>query len=398
MATANQEYFDAALRHHIHVRRWATGEVRRALELLEDVDRDVVRRLRRGLPNVGSWQTKRFNALLERIRDMRGAAIAELHRRTRDDLKEFAGIEASLESRILGAAIPIEIDLLGVPAAKLRKIVTAEPLRGRHLRTWFADLAREDRRRVEDALRIGMVEGESVPAMVRRIAGTRAQNFRDGVLSITRRNAETVVRTAVNHTSNRAREEMWTANEDVILGYRWTSTLDGRTSAICRARDGHVAPVEGKPIPEDFILLQPPGARPPAHPNCRSIMVAILDPDGVVGERPFVVDTRTRARREVDFRRMARETGRPIREIRSEWAAEAVGRVPAKTTYNQWLRRQSAAFQDDVLGRTKGRLFRRGELEMDAFVDRSGRELTLAELADSRPEAFLLAGLDPAEF
>ena len=77
---------------------------------------------------------------------------------------------------------------------------------------------------------------------------------------------------------------------------------------------------------------------------------------------------------------------------------ELIGRVPAKVDYETWLRRQSAAFQDDVLGKTKGRLFRRGDLPLDRFVDRLDAEKTLAELAKSDASAFELAGLDPSEF
>lgn len=127
--------------------------------------------------------------------------------------------------------------------------------------------------------------------------------------------------------------------------------------------------------------------------NCRSVMVAILDGEGLIGRRPSVVDVRTAARRELDFRKIARETGRPIQEVRAEWAREAVGQVPSETTYNQWLKRQKATFQDEVLGRTRGRLFRKGDLDVQQFVDRFGNELTLEQLRQTLPQAFELAGV-----
>lgn len=396
---ANTEYFDAAVRHAVAVRRFTGGEVKRILTLLEKVDADVVRKIRRALPNAGkSWTTVRFKALLDRIGELRAAALQAAAGETRTGLLDFAKVEADFERRLLEAAIPIEIDLVGVQMEKLRKVVTAEPLRGRFLRDWFKDLARDDKRRVTDAIRMGMVEGEAVPAVARRLAGTRAAGFSDGVLAVTRRNAETIVRTAINHVSNRAREEVWAANDDVILGYQWVSTLDGRTSAICRARDGHVAAAPGRELPAGMTALKPANARPPAHPNCRSLLVAIIDAEGVVGNRPYVTDTRTRARREVDFRAMAKESGRPIQDVRREWTEQAVGRLPAKVSYNEWLRRQSAAFQDEVLGAAKGKLYRKGGLQLDSFVDRRGNELTLSQLAAREPDAFARAGLNPEDF
>ena len=77
-----------------------------------------------------------------------------------------------------------------------------------------------------------------------------------------------------------------------------------------------------------------------------------------------------------------------IQQVRKEWAEKNVGRVPASTTYQDFLSRQSKEFQDDVLGKTKGELFRKGGLTVDQFVDRNGTELTLSQLAKTHPEAF----------
>lgn len=71
------------------------------------------------------------------------------------------------------------------------------------------------------------------------------------------------------------------------------------------------------------------------------------------------------------------------------------GRVSATTSYQDWLSRQSPAFQDDVLGKTRGRLFRVGGLRLDRFVNRRGDALTLAELAQREADAFRKAGLNP---
>jgi hypothetical protein len=188
------------------------------------------------------------------------------------------------------------------------------------------------------------------------------------------------------------------ANSDIISGMQWTATLDGRTTLICMSRDGKVAPVGDKPIPSDAVPLAPAGARPPAHPSCRSLMIAVFDGVGLVGERPFVRTTQRYGAREVDFRKMAREQGRSVRAVRREWTQRNVGRVPAKTTYEQWLRRQPAGFQDEVLGGTKGALFRRGGLKLDKFVNRAGDEFNLEQLAARHPAAFEQANIDLGEF
>ena len=63
------------------------------------------------------------------------------------------------------------------------------------------------------------------------------------------------------------------------------------------------------------------------------------------------------------------------------------GQVSGKVTYNEWIKRQSAAVQDEALGPTKGRGFRKGDLDISEFVI-DGREITVAELTAREPELF----------
>jgi len=117
-------------------------------------------------------------------------------------------------------------------------------------------------------------------------------------------------------------------------------------SAICRARDGKFAPAGSGSVPSGLPKLEPPGARPPALPGCRSSVIAILP-----------------------------------------------GQLPKDETYGQWLKRQPAAFQDEILGKTKGRLFRNGGVTLEKFVGRRGNELTIDQLRAQLPEAFNKAGV-----
>jgi len=401
LPSANQIYFDSVIRHQMGLRRFSEGEAQAILLLLQRADRDLVRQLRERLARIGDvrdFTGIRLRLLLTDIRRLRRTTMQEIRQQLTPSLVELSSFEVEREERLLAAAIPIEVQFAAVSAPQIRAIVFKRPFQGRLLREWYQTLEAADRVNLTQAVQLGLAQGESIPQIVRRVAGTRAKNFTDGALAITRRQAESVVRTAVNHVSNAAREALWAANEDIIAGLRWTATLDGRTTKICASRDGKIAPIAGKPIPRGQERLVPPGARPPAHVNCRSVMVAWLDGVGMLGDRPFVTDIRTRRRREIDFRRMAREQGRPIQEIRREWAEANIGKLPSRTTYDQFLRRSSKSFQDDYLGITKGRLFRRGKLDLDDFVDVRGREFSLEELAQTKPEAFARAGLRAEDF
>src|SRR5690606_14033941 len=107
---------------------------------------------------------------------------------------------------------------------------------------------------VAGAIRLGVAQGQTVLQVVQAIRGTRAQRYGDGILAVTSRHAETVVRTAVAHVGTVARSETYARNADIIKGEQWSSTLDQRTSSVCRSLDGRV-----------FKLGE--GPMPPAHPN-----------------------------------------------------------------------------------------------------------------------------------
>jgi succinate dehydrogenase flavin-adding protein (antitoxin of CptAB toxin-antitoxin module) len=356
--TLNEQLFDSMLRHEIGLRRFTQGEVKRLQALLEKSDREIMKLVRRRGRDL--FNRMKLEALLVEIRDSRAEVLKLFRERVRAMLLELAAEEQVAQARILKALVPRPLQLAAVRTNALRRAAFNKRFKGQFLREWFGNMKTADRGRITRELWEGVGNGESVPAIARRLAGTRAQGFADGILAVSRREAETIVRTSINHTVNQTRELLWAENADIIPFLRWTSTLDGRTSAVCRARDGALAPLGGTPVPSGHEALDPAGARPPAHHNCRSIMNPILDPEDLAeGER-----------------------------------AAMNGPVPIDVTYGQWLKRQPAAFQNDVLGQAKGRLFRSGEVKIQDFVDESGKEYTLNQLRATRPEAFEKAGLE----
>lgn len=412
MATANEDLFNEAIRRQIAFDRLTRGEVRRAKGLLAASERNLIELIRKRLgdmdPAIATRDLKRLEALLREVRALRKEALKVIEEDLTTRLQVSAAVEAEKEVAGLKAAIPVVTQLVAISPEKLRAAVRSRPFQGRLLKEWFGSLSQADRRQLDQAIRLGWLEGQSVEDVVRRIRGTARELFQGGAFGATRRNAEAIVRTAFNHVANYARGEVWAANADIIAALRWTSVLDGRTSAVCRGRDGHYAPaVSGGMVPLEYRpLLRPIGARPPAHVSCRSIMVAVLDGVGLLGERPTVIDARTRRRRDIDFRKQAKEAagGRwsamsvqqrnaAIRGLREQWANTHIGRAPAATTYSDWLKGQTMAFQEDVLGVRKAKLFRKGKLSLNKFTDVQGKELTLEALKGKYPEAFKLAGI-----
>lgn len=376
MATANETLLDATVRHQIQLLRFSSRMAVDAIKLLEASDREIVALLAAETTELTGI---RLEAMLTEIRRLRRAVIDSVDLGVRPDLDGLGAVEAAWETSAMSTAVPIiGVAFNTVAPAQLRAAV-ATPINGLELKSWWDRLAVADSQRIEQQLRLGLVQGETNAQIVKRIRGTRAMNYTDGVLAITKRDAETVVRTAANHVSTAARQSVWEANADIIQGIRWVATLDGRTSSSCRARDGEVYPINK-------------GPRPPGHPNCRSTVVPVLAGEQLVGDRATVRDTRTRRQQEIDFRAdaqakagsnwanmTAKERNAAVRNEREAWAQENIGQAPSNLTYQTWLKRQPASFQDEVLGPTRGRLFRDG-LELDKFVDSSGKQFNLDQL------------------
>jgi len=269
-------------------------------------------------------------------------------------LGELASYEAGFQKRMIQAAVPIQLDIVSPSAKQLNAIVNARPLQGKLLKDWLSELEASRARRVRDAVRLGMVEGETTNQIVRRIRGTKALQYKDGILQASRRGTEAMVRTAVAHTASAAREKLYEENTDIIANEIWVSTLDTRTCLQCAGLDGKIFDV-GK------------GPRAPIHQNCRCIRTVV-----------------TKSWKELGFN---------INDLPESTRASMNGQVPATQTYGAWLNKQPAAVQDEALGPTRGKLFRKGDLDVKSFTSRNGDELTLSELAVKEANAFDKAGV-----
>ena len=396
--TVNERFIDGLVRHQIGLLRLSGSVRKRIFKILDDTETDVADQIKRKLKRAQGLDrpadVRRLNELLVSLRAIRSEAWDQIDEILNQEIRNLAKEEPKITDGILKTVAPVELDTVLPTVGTLTAIVTSKPFEGKVLRDWARNIRRADISRIEDQIRIGLTQGESSQQISRRIVGTVNLRGRNGVTEITRRNAEAIVRTAVIHTSNQARREFFKANDTLFDEELYVATLDARTTPICRSLDGDRFPVGEGPIP-------------PLHFNCRSLRVGIIDGE-VIGQRP----ARTFTQRQLldEFTRnngLAKVTNRSslprgfkgkFDDFSRRRMRELTGRVPAKVSYQEWLGRQTAAFQDDVLGKTRGRLFRRGDLELTKFVNRQGDEIPLSDLARRERKAFEDAGLDPEDF
>ena len=403
---ANQRYLDLQLRYQHRLRRLASRILGRSIELVSLSDKQLIQRLRRKLPVLRrgkfDFAARRYLALMEELRMLRQRAIDQAWKEAQKELKELAYVTQEKEEERTLFVLPVKFELTRLPPTEIVSVVDL-PFAGgetdaRTLLQWKSSIVQADFSRIEGAVQSGLLKGLTTAAILQTLAGTRKRKFADGVLGGTRRNVQAVLSAGVTHVHNAVSGRLFEKNPAVYRYLQWVSVLDGRTSVICRARDGKFAPIGKNKLPANLPRLIPPTARPPAHPNCRSTVVPVFDSRGlagIIGERPFVRETAKDQYKKINFRQQAKDGAgsaawrrmsaeqrqRMVDRVRDQWLQDRIGTVPADLTYDDWLRGQPIEFQNEVLGRRKAVLFRKG-LKLDRFVDSTGRQLTTEQLRE----------------
>lgn len=333
----NDEIRDKLIRHQIGLFRHGSGVTKEILRIMAKTEKDLLEQI---------WaytgEDKRLKALLQTVYDIQDAAINPTKTLMKKRLQDLSEYEVEYNKTLIEGAIPVKLNMVMPTSPMILAIATDQPFAGKLLDEWVEDLTDSAKRNIRDVLRVGMVEGQSVDQMARRIRGTRAMQYRDGLMEISRRHAQAMVRTAVIGTADAARTMLYKENAELIAKVQWCATLDTRTCPVCGARDSQTFPIDS-------------GPRPPAHIGCRCCTVPV-----------------TKSWRELGF---------DMDETPPSTRASMDGQISETTTYNEWLKNSDAATQDYVLGKGKGRMFREGGLQVKDFVDQNtDRVYTLKDL------------------
>lgn len=355
----NEALMDSTTRHQVYLERLKIGEVNQYAAFLRRISTSLVNRL--SGKDITEFKRNRLERLLNAVDKDLKAIYDNYYTELSAHLLDLAEYEAEFEARNLNNAIDPKLNFESViPApAQIRAAVTTSPLSvrgpqgGKLLKPFIQDWTASDRKMINGAIRQGAFEGQTNQEILKIIRGTKANNYRDGLLQLSQRHAEAIVRTSIQHVASTARMETWKQNTDVVEKYQWVSTLDGRTSQMCRSLDQ-----------QTFELGK--GPMPPIHIRCRSTHVAELKE-----EFAFLSEGRTRS--------------------------SMSGYVDGNQSYYAWLKKQPAIFQDDALGPTRATLFREGGLSVERFgklnLSDNFEPLSLDQMKKKEPNAFKNAGI-----
>ena len=338
--SSNSELFNALVRHQIYLQRFAGSNSRKLKATIVSMRRDVNKALL-GLDKVRTpTQRKAFlasiNTIISTKFDDANAVVA-------GNMEELAAYEAAFSKRITEGTITTELSGLTnktISSRVLKRAFAFSATDKMDINTALNTFGKAKRKQILNTIKSGVIENKAIPDISRsinEIVNVRALH-----------QADTLARTLVQHVTTATREELYKGNKDVIKAVEWVSVLDDRTTSGCQALDGQVFPINE-------------GIRPGYHWNCRSVVV------------PVVKD---------EFNLAAGAA--TSRVAKGDKGTERVG---TKTDYQSWLKKQPVEFQDDVLGTTKGQLFRKGGLTLDKFADKNYSEISLEDLRKSDDKA-----------
>lgn len=408
MANINTELADAAARHQIFLERYGTSVVRDMLRILRRSERDareifdsrIARILDSGFDQ-GPRTTQRTNNLISDLaREIEAIRIANsidpLMEALMSEWESFSDYENNFQTNTLSTAArqaladtPFAISFAAVNSEQVLAAALARPFSiqvggaAQTLGDWVEGISRSERRRIEDTIRGGVINGETTRDITRRVFGTIQQQRSDRGSSsviVTRRGTEALVRTAITHISSVARDQIYQNNEDLIDGIIWISTLDSRTSSVCVSRDGMRYPIDS-------------GPRPPAHVNCRSSTAPDLKSYRELGIDIDEPERSTRAFLAVPARMNVTQYRRELarqgltQAQRNQIITNLSGQTDAQD-FNSFLRRQTKEFQETVLGVERTRLYRDGRLTLRQLIAPNETYHTLDELRRIHPSAF----------
>ncbi len=376
----------------IDLNRYSNSVAKRIINNYNDLMVDAIEQLQllEGLPP--TQKAARLRSVLGQLKTSISQWAKSSTSLSIAELEELAGVEAGFVERQLRKALPagmrdqvnevvispnfaealvtvdptqrgivslsddLEAAVTGAPAALRVTIadgVTLTLPNGQVLKKAFEDLGERQTALFGQAVRNGLQQGETTESIVKRLKGRLQKGQPGSINQILAAGGQatipadnqirTLIRTSINQVANAASEKVFEANQEVTKKYKYSATLDGRTSAICRALDGTIHEYGKGPVP-------------PQHFNCRSQIVPIVDYEGL-GIEPPPEDER----------------------------ASASGLVPESTTYGEWLSKRPKAEQQEILG-SRFKYFdylskKIGPTDaIRRFVREDGSELTLAQL------------------
>jgi len=332
----NDDLANEILSRELNLNRYDASLRNRSIEVLRELE-DKIQTILRG--NLSTFNRTELNEKLRLVREAINDSYEQIAELTAEELGTVAVKEADFLQETVNDLTKVELFNEKPSASQLISLAVNAVVQGAILANWWKRQAADTYFRISTQARIGY--------------GSSQNNIADQVsmqMTTGRRNADALIKTAVHTVSSLSRERMYKDNSGVMKGKVYVAVLDNRTSIQCIAYDGSTYDMDNKPIGKKSL----PYRELPAHFNCRSIYMPILKSFQEIGS---------------DYPEMPKST-----------RSSMDGQVPEETSFKDFLDRKGEAFQDEVLGKGKAKLWRDGKITLQQLLDQSGNPIPLKEL------------------
>ena len=352
--SVNDKVLDEITGHSVDLQRLETTVKKRVLKQLKTLEANLVDEIKKSTvwgAKMPQTQKKRLKVLLDQTRETIKTSYVQIAKDSLDELSQVASLAEAQAVASLNTAISAELASTTMSRGMLKAIASDTIFEGAPSKEWWARRGEAFRLKFSDTIRTGMMKGETTDQVISNLIGKKVNRYKDGALYANYRSADALVRTSIQSIANEARLQTYAENDDIVKGVEWVATLDNRTSHTCQSLDGLTWDNNRKPIGHNILW---PGVT--AHWNCRSTQVPIIKSWEELGAK------------------------RKMKEIPESTRASMDGQVSKKKGYEDWLKGKPKAFQEDVLGKGKRKLWKDGKLGFSDLVDQSGNPLTLGQL------------------
>ena len=344
--------------HTVYLQRIGATQGNAVIPYLELIEADVQRIFNRyrDRAKTAANQAAIQKAINEAARGHLQNYINELKKSNREIGTNEAEFAASTLNKVV---INDSFESIVPSAAQVNAVAIAAPIQLSEssyttYNTMMTNYWRKWTDEIDALVQNGFVNGQNIDEIANNVfsqmrleKSTTSKN----TLSRARRSAKSIAITGTNHYANTARINFVDQNDDILKGYRLIAVVDSRTSQKCRALD------------QKFIAKDSPklsSLTPPLHINCRTALVYEVDERYSLDEK----DTKRASSFEVDGKRDPKQ-------------------VSSEGIYYDKMKSLSAADQDNILGPSLGRAFRKMNNPSefaDATIDSLGNALTIAEM------------------
>jgi len=339
MANISTQLLDLAIIRSVLLQRIAnnlSAEVAGAYQnIIDDISRDI-----RGATPI---TLKNMNATIKELKERFEVDISFLNK----DLEDLAVTESAYALNSVNSTVGVDIFSKVPPESTIRNIVAtgliSDGKRAEPIKAWLKGIDAKMINDIEGVVKNGVIQGQ--------VNSEIASNL-SNVLGVSRGHAETITRTATSMVSNQAREAVYQSNQDVIKGYEFMATIDGRTSFGCSTRDGALYDTNRKGL--NAKGKQFPYQPVPRHMNCRSIYSPVM--------------------------KTWKELGLPFDEIPKGTRSSLDGQISADTNFDKWFEGKGKAFQEKYLGKGRYDLYKSGKISFKDLVNQKGETLSVSEL------------------